>query len=76
MTWKYHHDRNHFDQHRTKVRSDPSVILRTVLADGAAAGHAGSIRVPEKCGFIVMGKSRCFARARDEEIDLVHLTLS
>ncbi|MEU6371536.1 GNAT family N-acetyltransferase [Streptomyces sp. NPDC046909] len=125
VTRKYHYDRGHFDQHWSKVRSDPSVILRTVLADGAVAGHAavfgspserevtyvigrvhwgqgiataalaelikleparplhadaaadnaGSIRVLEKCGFIVTGKSRCFARARDQDIDLVHLTL-
>lgn len=126
VTRKYHYDRGHFDRHWAKVRSDPSVILRTVLADGAVAGHAavfgppserevtyvigrthwgqgiataalaelieleparplhadaaadnaGSIRVLEKCGFVVTGKSRCFARARDEEIDLVRLTLS
>ncbi|MFJ7175760.1 GNAT family N-acetyltransferase [Streptomyces massasporeus] len=126
VTRKYHYDRGHFDQHWTKVRSDPSVIVRTVLADGAVAGHAavfgppserevtyvvgrahwgqgiataalaelikleparplhagaaadnaGSLRVLEKCGFVVTGRSRCFARARDEEIDLVHLTLS
>jgi RimJ/RimL family protein N-acetyltransferase len=126
VTRKYHYDRGHFDQHWAKVRSDPSVILRTVLADGAVAGHAavfgprserevtyvigrahwgqgiattalaeliklestrplyaeaaadnaGSLRVLEKCGFIVTGKSRCFARARGEEIDLVQLTLS
>ncbi|MFF7735906.1 GNAT family N-acetyltransferase [Streptomyces sp. NPDC007984] len=125
VTRKYHYDRGHFDQHWIKVRSDPSVIVRTVLADGVVAGHAavfgppserevtyvigrdhwgqgiataalaeliklepvrplhadaaadnaGSIRVLEKCGFIVTGKSRCFARARDQEIDLVHLTL-
>lgn len=126
VTRKYHYDRGHFDQHWAKVRSDPSVILRTVLADGAVAGHAavfgprserevtyvigrahwgqgiattalaeliklestrplyaeaaadnaGSLRVLEKCGFIVTGKSRCFAQARGEEIDLVQLTLS
>lgn len=126
VTRKYHYDRGHFDQHWAKVRSDPSVILRTVLADGAVAGHAavfgprserevtyvigrahwgqgiattalaeliklestrplyaeaaadnaGSLRVLEKCGFIATGKSRCFARARGEEIDLVQLTLS
>ncbi|GGR35937.1 N-acetyltransferase [Streptomyces griseomycini] len=125
VTRKYHYDRGHFDQHWAKVRSNPSVILRTVLADGVVAGHAavfgppqerevtyvigrahwgrgiataalaeliglesvrplhadaaadnaGSIRVPEKCGFVVTGKSRCYAQARDEEIDLVHLTL-
>ncbi|MFI1200380.1 GNAT family N-acetyltransferase [Streptomyces sp. NPDC020883] len=126
VTRKYHYDRGHFDQHWTKVCSDPSVILRTVLADGAVAGHAavfgppserevtyvigrahwgqgiataalaelikleparplhvdaaadnaGSIGVLEKCGFIVTGKSRCFARARGQDIDLAHLTLS
>ncbi|RPE43567.1 RimJ/RimL family protein N-acetyltransferase [Streptomyces sp. Ag109_O5-1] len=125
VTRKYHYDRGHFDQHWAKVRDDPSVILRSVLADGAVAGHAavfgppsewevtyvigrahwgqgiataalaelikleparplhadaaadnaGSIRVLEKCGFVITGKSRCFAQARDEEIDLVHLTL-
>lgn len=57
------------------------MILRTVLADGAVAGHAaadnaGSIRALEKCGFVLTGQSRCFARARDQDIDLVHLTLS
>ncbi len=126
VTRKYHYDRGHFDRHWAKVRSDPSVIVRTVLADGVAAGHAavfgppaerevtyvvgrahwgrgiataalaelielepirplhadaaadnaGSIRVLEKCGFVVTGKNRCFARARGEEIDLTHLTLS
>ncbi|MEV6297315.1 GNAT family N-acetyltransferase [Streptomyces sp. NPDC051896] len=125
VTRKYHYDCGHFDQHWAKVRADPSVILRSVLADGTVAGHAavfgppaerevtyvigrahwgqgiataalaeliklepirplhadaaadnvGSIRVLEKCGFVITGKSRCFARARDEEIDLVHLTL-
>ncbi|GLW14526.1 N-acetyltransferase [Streptomyces sp. NBRC 13847] len=126
VTRKYHYDRAHFEQHWAKVRSDPAVILRTVLADDVVAGHAavfgppserevtyvvgrahwgqgiataalaaliklertrplhadaaadnaGSIHVLEKCGFIVTGRSRCFARARDQEIDLVHLTLS
>ncbi|MFF1741746.1 GNAT family N-acetyltransferase [Streptomyces mirabilis] len=125
VTRKYHYDRGHFDQHWAKVRSDASVLLRTVLAGGVVAGHAaifgppkqrevtyvvgrahwgrgiataalaelikleparplyadaaadnsGSIRVLEKCGFVVMGNSRCFARARGEEIDLMHLTL-
>jgi RimJ/RimL family protein N-acetyltransferase len=113
VTRKYHYDRGHFDQHWAKVRSDASVLLRTVLADGVVAGHAavfgrahwgqgiataalaelikleparplhadaaadnsGSIRVLEKCGFVVTGNSRCLARARGEEIDLMHLTL-
>ncbi|MER5903535.1 GNAT family N-acetyltransferase [Streptomyces mirabilis] len=125
VTRKYHYDRGHFDQHWAKVRSDASVLVRTVLADGVVAGHAavfgppserevtyvvgrahwgqgiataalaelikleparplyadaaadnsGSLRVLEKCGFVVTGSSRCFARARGEEIDLMHLTL-
>ncbi|MFG2363815.1 GNAT family N-acetyltransferase [Streptomyces mirabilis] len=125
VTRKYHYDRGHFDQHWAKVRSDASVLVRTVLADGVVAGHAavfgppserevtyvvgrahwgqgiataalaelikleparplyadaaadnsGSIRVLEKCGLVVTGSSRCFARARGEEIDLMHLTL-
>jgi len=47
---------------------------RPLHAD-AAADNAGSIRVLEKCGFAVTGRSRSFARARGEEIELVHLTL-
>ncbi|MFE4968936.1 GNAT family N-acetyltransferase [Streptomyces sp. NPDC056660] len=126
VTRKYHYDRGHFDQHWAKVRSDPAVIVRTVVADGVVAGHAavfgspserevtyvvgrthwgqgiasralteliklegtrplhadaaadnaGSIRVLEKCGFVITGRSRCFAHARGHEIDLVNLTLS
>ncbi|WP_193241864.1 hypothetical protein [Streptomyces phaeolivaceus] len=37
VTRKYHYDRGHFDQHWAKVRSDPAVILRTVLANTATA---------------------------------------
>lgn len=125
VTRKYHYDRKHFDRHWEKVRADPSVIVRTIVADGTVVGHAavfgpaserdvtyvvgrshwgrgiataalteligleptrplhadvaadnvGSIRVLEKCGFRVSGTNRCFAQARGEEIDLVHLTL-
>jgi RimJ/RimL family protein N-acetyltransferase len=42
----------------------------------AAAGNGGSIRVLEKCGFVVTGNDRGFANARGEEIDEVLLTLS
>lgn len=126
VTRSYHYDRGEFDRFWATVRSDPAVIVRTVLADGVVAGHAaafgppserevtyvvgrrfwgqgvataalaqlielertrplhadaaadnaGSIRVLEKCGFAVTGRHRGFARARGEEIDLVHLTLS
>jgi RimJ/RimL family protein N-acetyltransferase len=42
----------------------------------AAADNGGSIRVLEKCGFVVTGNDRGFANARGEEIDEVLLTLS
>ncbi|WP_433179223.1 GNAT family N-acetyltransferase [Actinoallomurus sp. CA-150999] len=42
----------------------------------AAADNAGSVRVLEKCGFVMTGRGRSFARARGQEIDVVHLTLS
>ncbi|WP_410619824.1 GNAT family N-acetyltransferase [Amycolatopsis sp. cmx-8-4] len=48
--------------------------VRPLHAD-AAADNAGSVRVLEKCGFTVTGRTRCFAQARGEEIDLVQLTL-
>jgi RimJ/RimL family protein N-acetyltransferase len=125
VTRGYHYDRAAFDAHWDKVRSDPAVIMRTVLADGEVAGHAavfgqpgerevtywvdraywgrgvatvalagllglertrpvhahaaadntGSIRVLEKCGFVITGRGRIFAQARGEEIDEVALTL-
>ncbi|MBT2407137.1 MULTISPECIES: GNAT family N-acetyltransferase [unclassified Streptomyces] len=125
ITRAYHYDRGRFDEHWAKVRNDPAVTLRTVLADDVVVGHAavygppderevtyvigpahwgrglatqaltellrleatrplyaaavadnaGSIRVLEKCGFTVTGRTREFARARDEEVDLVLLSL-
>jgi len=125
-TRKYHYDRGHFDRFWAKFRSDPTVLLRTVLADGVVAGYAaiagppserevsyvvgrshwgrgiasqalaelikleatrplhataaadnaGSIRVLEKSGFVATGRGREFARARGQEIDVVHLTLN
>jgi RimJ/RimL family protein N-acetyltransferase len=40
VTRGYHYDRAAFAAHWGKVRSDPAVIVRTVLADGKVAGHA------------------------------------
>jgi RimJ/RimL family protein N-acetyltransferase len=42
----------------------------------AAADNVSSIRVLEKCGFVVTGNDRGFANARGEEIDEVILTLA
>jgi RimJ/RimL family protein N-acetyltransferase len=39
VTRGYHYDRTAFDAHWDKVRSDPAVIMRTVLADGEVAGQ-------------------------------------
>ena len=41
----------------------------------AAADNTGSIRVLEKCGFVVRGHAQGFAHARDGDIDEVLLTL-
>ncbi|MFG2144805.1 GNAT family N-acetyltransferase [Streptomyces sp. NPDC048696] len=41
----------------------------------AAADNAASIRVLEKCGFVIVGRDRGFANARGAEIDEVVLTL-
>ncbi|MFF3752296.1 GNAT family N-acetyltransferase [Streptomyces sp. NPDC002018] len=45
------------------------------LSARAAADNAGSIRVLEKCGFTVTGRSRAYAPGRGEETDEVLLTL-
>ncbi|WP_406352973.1 GNAT family N-acetyltransferase [Streptomyces sp. NBC_00658] len=42
----------------------------------AAADNAGSIRVLEKCGFVLTGHDKGFAQARDGEIGEVLLTLN
>ncbi|MFB7741833.1 GNAT family N-acetyltransferase [Streptomyces sp. NPDC056132] len=126
VTRDYHYDREECDSHWARIRGNPDILMRTVLADGEVVGHvaaygppddrevtywidrahwgrgiatealaalieldtvrplhahaaadnAGSIRVLEKCGFVVTGRSRGFAQARDGEIDEVSLTLN
>jgi RimJ/RimL family protein N-acetyltransferase len=39
-TRKYHYERLHFDQFWARIRTNPTVLLRTVLADGVVAGYA------------------------------------
>jgi hypothetical protein len=48
VTRGYHYDRAAFDAHWAKVRSDPAVIVRTVLADGEVAGHAAVFGPPDE----------------------------
>ncbi|MGY0487310.1 GNAT family N-acetyltransferase [Streptomyces sp. WG-D5] len=64
-------------------RGVATAALRALLAEvterplhaRAAADNQGSIRVLEKCGFVVTGHDRGFAHARDTEIDEVVLRL-
>jgi RimJ/RimL family protein N-acetyltransferase len=46
VTRGYHYDPAAFKAHWNKVRSDPAVIVRTVLADGEVAGHAAVFGPP------------------------------
>jgi RimJ/RimL family protein N-acetyltransferase len=46
VTRPWHYDRAAFDAHWDKVRSDPAVIVRTVLVDGEVAGHAAVFGPP------------------------------
>lgn len=125
FTGEYHYDRALFDSHWAKIRANPEVLNRTVVADGEVVGHiavfgppderevtywidrahwgrniataaltalidlvptrplhayaaadnAGSIRVLQKCGFVITGQDRGFALARDAETDEVVLIL-
>lgn len=50
------------------------VPIRPMYAS-AAADNAGSVRVLQKCGFVICGTERAFATARGEEIDEVFLEL-
>ncbi|WP_200307982.1 GNAT family N-acetyltransferase [Streptomyces adelaidensis] len=125
FTGDYHYDRELFDRHWAKIRADPGIVMRTVLADGEVVGHVavfgppderevtywidrahwgrgvataaltalialvdtrplharaaadntGSIRVLQKCGFVITGRDKGFARARDGETDEVVLAL-
>ncbi len=52
-----------------------AVVPERPLRARAAADNKGSVRVLEKCGFVVTGHERGFANARGEEIDEVVLIL-
>ncbi|MFE2430397.1 GNAT family N-acetyltransferase [Streptomyces sp. NPDC059373] len=52
------------------------VVSERPLRGRAAADNGGSIRVLEKCGFVVTGHERGFANGRGKEIDEVVLTLA
>jgi RimJ/RimL family protein N-acetyltransferase len=56
-----------------------SQLLRHVktrpLYASAASDNAASLRVLQKCGFVIRGSARAFASARGEEIEEVFLEL-
>ena len=52
-----------------------AVVARRPLHAGVAADNIASIRVLEKCGFVVAGASRAYSRARGEEVDELIMVL-
>jgi RimJ/RimL family protein N-acetyltransferase len=58
------------------LRAMLGVVPERPLRARAAADNRGSIRVLEKCGFVMTGTERGFANARGEEIDEVVLALA
>ncbi len=114
-----------FDAHWLRIRANPAIMLRTILADGGVAGYVahfvqfgdpavaywldravwgqgiatralglllqeiptrplfgraakdnlGSIRVMEKCGFVIIGQDTGFAEARGQVVEEVILRL-
>jgi RimJ/RimL family protein N-acetyltransferase len=125
FTRKDPEDRAAFDAHWKKIRSDPSIVLRTIVFEGrvvgsvasfvmfgdrevtygiarddwgkglatraltqflallserplharAAKDNVASLRVLEKCGFVVTGHDKGFANARGCEVEEVVLRL-
>ncbi|MEU0374817.1 GNAT family N-acetyltransferase [Streptomyces sp. NPDC006283] len=57
------------------LRAMLDLVPTRPLRARAAADNAGSIRVLEKCGFVLTGRDRGFANARGEETDEVVLEL-
>ncbi|MER7576025.1 GNAT family N-acetyltransferase [Streptomyces sp. NPDC126514] len=64
-------------------RGAATATLRTLLGIAperplharAAADNVGSVRVLEKCGFVVTGRERDYANGRGEEVDELLFTL-
>jgi RimJ/RimL family protein N-acetyltransferase len=46
-----------------------ALVTERPLYAGVAKDNAGSIRVPEKCGFTVGGEARGFSKVRGEEVE-------
>ncbi|WP_405614497.1 GNAT family N-acetyltransferase [Streptomyces sp. NBC_01508] len=48
VTRNYHYDKGHFDAHWSRIRADPDVVVRTVIADDEVAGHAAVYGPPDE----------------------------
>ncbi|MFJ6795012.1 GNAT family N-acetyltransferase [Streptomyces sp. NPDC091268] len=48
VTRPYHYDREQSDSHWARLRGDPGILLRTVLADDEVVGHAAVYGPPEE----------------------------
>jgi RimJ/RimL family protein N-acetyltransferase len=48
FTRPYHYDRDAFDVHWAKILADPSILPRTVVADGAVAGNVATFGDPDE----------------------------
>jgi RimJ/RimL family protein N-acetyltransferase len=46
FTRAYHYDRGAFDAHWTRIRANPGILGRTILADGEVAGHVAAFGSP------------------------------
>ena len=53
FTAKDPNDRDAFDAHWSRILSEPEIVNRTVLADGAVAGHVAAYHDPDLDGFEV-----------------------
>ncbi len=57
------------------LREFLAVVSRRPIHAGVAADNIASIRVLEKCGFVVAGTGRAFSRARGEDVDELLMVL-
>lgn len=48
VTRQYHYDKGHFDSHWARIRANPEVLMRTVIADDEVVGHASVYGPPDE----------------------------
>ncbi|MFE2325619.1 GNAT family N-acetyltransferase [Streptomyces sp. NPDC059385] len=72
------YDREHFDAHWAGIRHDPSVTLRTVVADGAVVGYAAVFGQPgaRQVTYVIGVEHRGRGIARRAVAELVRLEVT